>query len=451
MVSVVREVDINHLRHMADDSGRIRALVMNLLRCLKGTEAAHLVDGLIGQIQFSLDRIKEIASQPLERRRPYRAEYSNPHLVGLLRHSTDMGSKSDHARTDQWNALETTVPSGSDSQTAAEFAQIRALVMNVHSVLRGTEAAHLVTGPLEHIHRSLDRIEQSVERVLGLRRTGMIGHIGSDLPSMQRDRVGVGPQAQNDQSDVHFAMPAASPLSQVELEMTAAVSGSISRDPDAVFVAQMEDVLEVYQRPHDPAYPVVCVDETSKQFLGETRVPIAATPGQSAQLDYEYERKGTANLFMLFAPLEGWRYVKVTDQHGALDYAQVLKDLSDTHFRDAKKIILVQDSLNTHKPASLYEAFPAAEARRLVERFEWHIAPGNGSWLDMAKSELGALSSQCLDRRIPDKQTLVEEVAAWKDRRDKNHAAAGFHFTTAEARVKLKKLYPQGDRAKSLT
>jgi DDE superfamily endonuclease len=201
-------------------------------------------------------------------------------------------------------------------------------------------------------------------------------------------------------------------------------------------------VLEVYQRPHDPTCPVVCLDETSRQLISETRVLIAAKPGRPARHDYEYERNGTANLFMLFAPLEGWRHVKVTDRHAAVDYAQVLKELSDTHFPDAGKIVLVQDNLNIHKPASLYEAFPAAEARRLVERFEWHYTPKHGSWLNMAESELGVLSSQCLDRRIPDKRTLTDEVAAWQDRRNKSHAKADWQFTTADARVKLKRLYP---------
>jgi len=204
----------------------------------------------------------------------------------------------------------------------------------------------------------------------------------------------------------------------------------------------MEDVLEVYHRPHEPACPVVCVDETSKQLIAETRVPIAAKPGHPARRDYEYQRNGTANLFMIFAPLEGWRHVKVTERHTAVDYAQVLKELSDTHFPEANKIVLVQDNLNTHKPASLYEAFPAAEARRLVERFEWHYTPKHGSWLDMAESELSVLSSQCLDRRIPDKQTLIEEVDAWQANRNKHHTKADWQFTTADARVKLKRLYP---------
>ncbi len=216
----------------------------------------------------------------------------------------------------------------------------------------------------------------------------------------------------------------------------------IPPDANAAFVAGMEDVLEVYQRPHDPACPVVCLDETSKQLIAETRVPIAAKPGRAARFDYEYQRNGTVNLFMMFAPLEGWRHVKVTDRHAAVDYAQLLKELSDTHFPDASKIVLVQDNLNIHKPASLYEAFPAAEARRLVERFEWHYTPKHGSWLDMAESELGVLSSQCLDRRIPDKHTLIEEVAAWQDSRNKHHAKADWQFTAADARVKLKRLYP---------
>ena len=204
----------------------------------------------------------------------------------------------------------------------------------------------------------------------------------------------------------------------------------------------MEDVLEVYQRPRDPACPMVCVDETSKQLIAETRVPITAKPGRPARHDYEYERNGTANLFMMFAPLEGTRHVKVTDRHAAVDYAQVLKELSDTHFPKAEKIVLVQDNLSTHKPASLYEAFPAPEARRLVERFEWHYTPKHGSWLNMAESELGTLASQCLDRRIPDKETLIGEVAAWENRRNKNHTKADWQFTTADARVKLKRLYP---------
>jgi len=200
--------------------------------------------------------------------------------------------------------------------------------------------------------------------------------------------------------------------------------------------------LAVYTRPHDRDYPLVCVDETSKQLIVETRVTIPMKPGRPARHDYEYERNGVANLFMMFAPLEGWRHVAVTDRHAAVDYAQVLKDLSDTYFPDAIKITLVQDNLSTHTPASLYQAFPATEARRLVERFEWHYTPKHGSWLDLAESELGVLSSQCLDRRIPDKPTLTTEVDAWVKSRNQRHAIANWRFTTETARVKLKHLYP---------
>ena len=217
----------------------------------------------------------------------------------------------------------------------------------------------------------------------------------------------------------------------------------IPPDASAAFVADMEEVLEVYHRPRDPERPLVCLDETSKQLIVETRSPIPAKPGQPARYDYEYQRNGVANLFMMFAPLEGWRHVKVTDRHTAIDYADVLRELSDVHFPDAAKIVLVQDNLNTHKPASLYEAFPAAEARRLVERFEWHYTPKHGSWLDMAESELGVLTSQCLDRRIDDQKILAQQVSAWQDYRNNHHAKANWQFTTADARVKLKRLYPQ--------
>ncbi len=211
---------------------------------------------------------------------------------------------------------------------------------------------------------------------------------------------------------------------------------------NGAFVAAMEDVLEVYTRPHNPAHPLVCLDEVSKQLTIETRTPIPMQPGQPARYDYEYKRNGTANAFMLFAPLEGWRHVKVTDRRTAVDYAQILKELSDVHFQKACRIVLVQDNLNTHAKASLYEAFDPAEARRLVERFEWHYTPKHGSWLNLAESELGVLSSQCLARRIADRATLEREVAAWNAARNAKNAKADWHFTAADARVKLKSLYP---------
>ena len=201
----------------------------------------------------------------------------------------------------------------------------------------------------------------------------------------------------------------------------------------------MEDVL---QMPRDPDVPLVCLDEASKQFLQDSREPVPMKPGQPARHDYEYERQGTANLFMFFAPLEGWRHVKVTDRRTAADYAHALRELADKHFPDAKQIRLVQDNLNTHKPASLYETFAAEEARRLVKRFIWHYTPKHGSWLNMAESEIAVLIRQCLDRRIADRKTLAKETAAWQKRRNKHHAKANWQFTTTDARITLKALYP---------
>jgi hypothetical protein len=204
----------------------------------------------------------------------------------------------------------------------------------------------------------------------------------------------------------------------------------------------MEDVLAVYLRPHDPDRPLVCLDETSKQLVAETRTPLPMTPGSPARYDYEYERHGVANLFMLFAPLEGWRHVKVTDRHTAIDYANVLRDLSDIHFAQAKSITLLQDNLNIHAKSSLYQAFPAAEARRLASRFEWVFTPKHGSWLDLAESELAVLTCQCLDRRISDQDALRREVDAWVKYRNLRHTKADWRFSTDDARIKLKHLYP---------
>jgi hypothetical protein len=204
----------------------------------------------------------------------------------------------------------------------------------------------------------------------------------------------------------------------------------------------MEDVLEVYTRPYDPQYPQVCVDETSKQLVAETRVPIPVAPGRPERVDYEYERKGTANLFMVFEPLAGRRRVKVTERRTAVDFAQVLREVIDEQYPQAEKIVLVMDNLNTHKPASLYEAFEPAEARRLLERLEMHYTPKHGSWLNMAETELSVLATQCLDRRIPDPTLLTQEVAAWERRRNDAQCRVDWQFTTQDARIKLKRLYP---------
>jgi hypothetical protein len=216
----------------------------------------------------------------------------------------------------------------------------------------------------------------------------------------------------------------------------------IPPEQNAEFVAAMEDVLEVYQRPRDPRRPQVCLDEQSKQLIKETRVPIPAAPGRAARHDYEYERNGTANLFMLFAPLEGWRHVKVTERRTKHDFAAVIRELVDVHFPAAEKIVLVMDNLNTHKVASLYEAFAPAEARRLIEKLEIHYTPKHGSWLDMAETELSILTKQCLDRRIADAETLEREVVAWERPRNDQQATIDWRFTTAQARIKLKRLYP---------
>lgn len=211
---------------------------------------------------------------------------------------------------------------------------------------------------------------------------------------------------------------------------------------NAAFVAAMEDVLEVYTRVHNSARPLVCLDETSKQLVAETRPAQPMRAGQPARHDYEYRRNGTANMFMVFAPLEGWRHVAVTERRTAVDYAKILRDIADIHFPDAEKIILVQDNLNTHTPASLYEAFEPADARRIAERFEWHYTPKHGSWLNLAESELAVLASQCLARRIPDQAKLTREVNAWLTHRNTHNAKVNWHFTTADARVKLSNLYP---------
>jgi DDE superfamily endonuclease len=211
---------------------------------------------------------------------------------------------------------------------------------------------------------------------------------------------------------------------------------------NAEFVCAMEDVLEVYTRSYDPQRPQVCIDETSKQLVAETRAPIPAAPGQPKRVDYEYERKGTANLFMVFEPLAGQRRVKVTERRTAVDFAHLLREVSDTQYPHAEKIVLIMDNLNTHKLASLYEAFTPAEARRLIERFELHYTPKHGSWLNMAETELSVLATQCLDRRIPDPTTLSQEVAAWESQRNTAKCRVDWRFTTHDARIKLKRLYP---------
>jgi DDE superfamily endonuclease len=216
----------------------------------------------------------------------------------------------------------------------------------------------------------------------------------------------------------------------------------IPPEEDAGFICQMEEVLDLYRQSEDPNYPLVCFDETSKQLTKETHIPQAAEPGQVAREDYQYERNGTANLFIFSAPLLGWRHVEVTEQRTQIDYAQQMKWLVDVGFPGALQIRVVQDNLNTHVKASLYKAFEAPEARRILERLDFHYTPKHGSWLNMAEIELSVLSRQCLDRRIPDLETLKTEVAAWETRRNDTANKIDWQFTTQDARIKLKHLYP---------
>jgi hypothetical protein len=211
---------------------------------------------------------------------------------------------------------------------------------------------------------------------------------------------------------------------------------------DAEFVAAMEDVLEVCHRPYDEARPLVCLDEASKQLVGEVVEPIPAEPGQPERYDYEYTRNGTANLFMVTMPLLGWRAVHVTERRTAVDFAEVVRRLVEEVHEEAEKVVLVMDNLNTHKLASLYEAFPPERARRIAEKLEIHHTPKHGSWLNMAEIELSVLARQCLGRRIETREELGREVGAWEEERNERQVGVRWRFTTADARIKLRHLYP---------
>jgi transposase len=205
----------------------------------------------------------------------------------------------------------------------------------------------------------------------------------------------------------------------------------------------MEDVLEVYTRPYDERFPQVCFDEKSKQLVAEVREPLAASPGRPARYDYEYEREGTANLFIVSEPLAGWRHISVTERRTKIDWAHCIKELVDLHYPAAERIVLVMDNLNTHTPAALYEAFTPVEARRIASKLEIHYTPKHGSWLNMAEIELSVLARQCLDQRIPDRESLAGEVGAWEAERNAVESSIDWRFTTEEARIKLKHLYPE--------
>lgn len=211
---------------------------------------------------------------------------------------------------------------------------------------------------------------------------------------------------------------------------------------NARFVWRMEDVLDVYQRPYDPKRPQVCLDEASTQLLADARPALPMQPGQPARQDYEYVRHGTASLFMCSEPLRGRRQVQVRPRRTKQDFARVIKDLVDIHYPEADQIVLVMDNLNTHTPASLYEAFAPAEAKRLADKLEIHYTPEHGSWLNMAEIELSVLGRQCLNRRLPDIETLHAEAAAWEAARNGCATHVDWRFTTTDARIRLKRLYP---------
>jgi transposase len=204
----------------------------------------------------------------------------------------------------------------------------------------------------------------------------------------------------------------------------------------------MEDVLDVYARPWDAKRPLVCFDETNKQQLGEVQPPLPMAPDQPTRYDSEYVRNGVSNLFMFFAPLQNWRHVEVTDRRTSVDWAHCMQNLVDVHFPHAERIVVVLDNLSTHTAAALYATFEPAEAKRIWDRLEIHYTPKRGSWLNMAEIELSVLARQCLNRRIPDQPTLRHEVAAWQAERNTHLSTVTWQFTTADARTKLKRLYP---------
>jgi hypothetical protein len=224
-----------------------------------------------------------------------------------------------------------------------------------------------------------------------------------------------------------------------------AESWCVPPDADAEFVWRMEDVIQTYMLPYDPRCPVVCFDEACKQLFGEVRPAQPARPGTPARVDYEYERKGVCHQLLLCEPLRGWRHVRVSARRTRKDYAECVRELVDVHCPQAERIRLVQDNLNTHDGASLYEAFPPAEARRLLDKLEFHYTPKHGSWLNMAETEIGIMSRQCLDRRLDSQERIAAEVAAWEGKRNAQKVRIHWAFTLAVARQKLRKIYPSNE------
>jgi hypothetical protein len=215
-------------------------------------------------------------------------------------------------------------------------------------------------------------------------------------------------------------------------------------EPSAEFVARMEDLLDLYEEPDDPKRPRVCLDERPCQLLADSRAPLPLAPGFPTRCDDEYTRHGTCNLFIMFEPFQGWRHLTVTAQRTTREFAQCMAELVNVHFPKAERIRVVLDKLRTHTPGALYEVFPPAEARRILRKLELHPTPVHGSWLNMAEIDLAVLARQCLSRRIPDATSMAREVAAWEARRNRHQATIDWRFTTRDARIKLKRLYPKG-------
>jgi hypothetical protein len=242
----------------------------------------------------------------------------------------------------------------------------------------------------------------------------------------------------------HFAGVGAGRFEKSQIKPWLSDQWSIPPKQSAEFVWRMEDVLSVYTRPYDERFPQVCLDEKSKQLLGDIREPLRAGPGRPVRRDYEYEREGKVNLFIVSEPLRGWRHVSVTERRTKIDWAHCLKELADVHYPHAERIVLVMDNLNTHTPAALYEAFTPEEAGRIARKLEIHYTPKHGSWLNMAEIELSVLARQCLgDRRISDRGTLAGEVGAWEAERNASESSIDWRFITGDARIKLKHLYPE--------
>ena len=208
-------------------------------------------------------------------------------------------------------------------------------------------------------------------------------------------------------------------------------------------MAHMEQVLDVYKKPYSEEFPVVCMDESPKQLIRETRMPIAMKSGKVKKVDFEYERKGVCNIFMANEPLKGKRYIEIKERKTKKDWAYFIRVLADIHYKEARKINLVMDNLNTHSPSALYEVFKPEEAKRIWDRFNFIYTPKHGSWLNMAEIELNVLNGQCLNRRIDNIETVEEEVKAWCESRNNMNAKINWRFTTKNARIKLKTLYPK--------